>query len=213
MDLPNFTSCYTPLRPILAAYNTVSHKLSKFLVPLLEPLTTNDYTVKIVTNFSDAFLMRSSFPALPWYASALPLFTNIPVNETINIILNKLYNYSELFHRMSRSIMNSFLQIAISDSFFDRRAYIQVDLVSLGSPLGPTLVNIFLCHHEEIWLNNCPIAFKSIVYKRYIDDTFLIFKAHSHINNFLQYLNSKHENIKFTAEVEADNSLFFPFLI
>ena len=41
----------TPLRPILAAYNTASYKLSKFLVPLLEPLTTNDYTVKNSSQF------------------------------------------------------------------------------------------------------------------------------------------------------------------
>ena len=26
----------------------------------------------------------------------------------------------------------------------------------MGSSLGPTLANAFLCFHEQIWLNECP---------------------------------------------------------
>ena len=35
-----------PLRPILAAYNTATYSLSKFLIPLIEPFSTNDYTLR-----------------------------------------------------------------------------------------------------------------------------------------------------------------------
>ena len=34
--------------------------------------------------------------------------------------------------------------------------YKQIDGVAMGSPLGPTLANAFLCFHEQIWLNECP---------------------------------------------------------
>ena len=30
----------------------------------------------------------------------------------------------------------------------------------MGSPVGPTLANAFLCFHEHIWLNECPDEFK-----------------------------------------------------
>ena len=43
-----------------------------------------------------------------------------------------------------------------------------------------------------------------------MDDTFLLFRDPSHINLFLDYLNSKHPNIQFTSELEQNNSL--PFL-
>ena len=33
-------------RPILSAIGTPTYKLAKFLVPILEPLTTNEYTIK-----------------------------------------------------------------------------------------------------------------------------------------------------------------------
>ena len=44
----------------------------------------------------------------------------------------------------------------------------------------------------------------------YVDDTFLLFRDPAHANLFLNYLNSKHQNISFTCEIENNNSL--PFL-
>ena len=60
---------------------------------------------------------------------------------------------------------------------FNGTYYEQVDGVAMGSPLGPTLANIFLCHWEEIWLEKCPLKFKPLYYKRYMDDTFLLFSS------------------------------------
>ena len=82
--------------------------------------------------------------------------------------------------------------------------------MAMGSPLGPTFANIFLCHHEQKWIDDRPSAFKPVLYKRYVDDTFVIFKETSHADQFLHYLNSKHNNIKFTMESEIDSQI--PFL-
>ena len=35
---------------------------------------------------------------------------------------------------------------------FNDENYIQVDGVAMGSPLGPTLANIFMCHFEQEFL-------------------------------------------------------------
>ena len=80
----------------------------------------------------------------------------------------------------------------------------------MGSPLGPTLANIFLCHHEQIWLNNCPNEYKPSIYRRYIDDTFLSFDNSQQSISFLNYLNGMHANIEFTVELPVNDSL--PFL-
>ena len=37
----------------------------------------------------------------------------------------------------------------------------------MGSLLGPTLVNSFLCFHEQIRLNKCPDEFKPVYYRRF----------------------------------------------
>ena len=52
----------------------------------------------------------------------------------------------------------------------------QHDGVAMGLPLGPTLANIFLCYNEIIWLQNCSSEFKAVIYRRYVDDTFLLFR-------------------------------------
>ena len=70
------------------------------------------------------------------------------------------------------------------------------------SPLGTTLAKAFLCHYEKIWLNECPSQFKPVVYKRYVDDIFVLLESEEHLNLFVNYMNSKHRNIKFTLETE-----------
>ena len=54
-------------RPILSAIGTPTYKLAKFLVPILEPLTTNEYTIKDSFTFAeelqslDSKLVMASF--------------------------------------------------------------------------------------------------------------------------------------------------------
>ena len=79
----------------------------------------------------------------------------------------------------------------------------------MGLPLGPSFANIFLCHHEQSWISNCPSDFKPAQYYRYIDDTFLLFREKHHANQFLNYVNNMHPSIKFTIETECNNNLAF----
>ena len=44
---------------------------------------------------------------------------------------------------------------------------------------------------------------------RYAGVTFLLFKNVQQVENFKQYLNSQHINVKLTSEIEMDNSLSF----
>ena len=42
-----------------------------------------------------------------------------------------------------------------------------------------------------------------------MDDTFLVFRDPSHVDQFLDYINNKHPNISFTKEIENNGSLSF----
>ena len=79
----------------------------------------------------------------------------------------------------------------------------------MGSPLGPTLANAFLCHYEKEWLDNCPSHFKPIVYRRYVDDIFVLFSSKEHLQPFVDYMNKQHRCIKFTSENENNNTFSF----
>ena len=80
----------------------------------------------------------------------------------------------------------------------------------MGSPLGPTLVNIFLCYHETTWLKNCLKSFRPVYYKRYVDDIFVLFEKLKQVSRFVKYMNKRNKNIKFSFETEKDN--YFSFL-
>ena len=92
---------------------------------------------------------------------------------------------------------------------FDGKFYEQCDGVAMGSPLGPTLANVFMCHFENIWLEKWPAHFKPIVYRRFVNDTFLLFRTKDHVEKFKNFFNKQHKNIKFTSEIEENGSLSF----
>ena len=99
---------------------------------------------------------------------------------------------------------------ALCVPIFDGRLYQHVDGVAMGSSLGPLFANIFMSYHEQKWLNSCPSSFKPLLYRRYVDDCFLLFRSLDHVQLFLDYLNRQHASITFTAEMDRDGKL--PFL-
>ena len=140
------------------------------------------------------------------------LFTNLPLAETIDICCDELFKTETLVSGMNKGEFKRLLEYATKEMVFlyNGSYYKQIEGVAMGSPLGPILANIFLCYHEKHWLEDCPVEFKPIEYIRYVDDTFVLFRNESNVEEFQKYLNTKHPNIKFTVEKEQDNKL--PFL-
>jgi hypothetical protein len=100
---PNF-----PLRPIISAIGTHAYKLAKFLVPLLRPFSTNSYTI------SDTFMFVKELRELQINTNNVvmasfdvkSLFTNIPLDETISIIV--IISVSVILHAFTVSqLINS----------------------------------------------------------------------------------------------------------
>ena len=85
----------------------------------------------------------------------------------------------------------------------------KIDGVAMGSPLAPVLANLFMGHHEKIWLEQYQGP-ELLFYRRYVDDTFCLFHSEQDAIAFFDYINSQHPNIRFTMEKEIDHVL--PFL-
>ena len=95
------------------------------------------------------------------------LFTNIPLQETIDFCVKLLFNDKSIIDGFTITDFHHLLTITMSESLvlFDGEYYKQIDGVAMGSPLGPTFDNIFLSYHEQIWLKNSPCEFKPVIYK------------------------------------------------
>ena len=187
---------------ILSATGTPTYKPVKFLVPMLEPLTTNEYTIKDSFTFAEEL---QSFDTKLGMASfdIESLFTNITLQETICLCVENLFKDRTHVDNLSKDSFRELLTRIMPESLilFDQEFYKQYDGVAMGSPFGPTLANVFLCCHEKIWLQNCPSQFKPV--RRYVDDTFLLSRSKHHIEKFRNYLNRQHKNIRFTSEMKT----------
>ena len=119
------------------------------------------------------------------------LFTNIPLQETIDLCVENLFQDRTHVDNLSKDSFRELLTRTMSESLslFDQQFYKQHVGVAMRSPLGPNLANVFLCYHEKTWLQNCLSQFKPVIYRRYVDDTFLRFCSKHHIEIFRNYLN------------------------
>ena len=210
--LPKVHKDGIPLRPILASYNTPSYKLAKFLVPLLQPFSENEFTLSNSPKFAKDIVTQD----LDLYMVSLDvvsLFTNVPLQATIQIILDKIFIEPDFIYQgFDREDFEKLLKLAVLDTdfLFDGKHYKQIDGVAMGSPLGPVLANIFMCFLEDTMISQCPSSFRPVFYRRYVDDTFLLFRNKYTAEQFLEFANTIHDNIDFTIEFEDNECL--PFL-
>ena len=136
------------------------------------------------------------------------LFTNVPLAETIQICADTLYDGDLSPPQFSKEIFIELMNIATTSAefSFNNVMYKQIDGVTMGSPLGPALANIFVGYHENKLFQTINEPF---FYTRYVDDTFSIFRTEADADQFFLALNSLHPALKFTMEKEADQALSF----
>ena len=102
-------------RPILSAISTPTYKIAKFLVLILEPLTTNEYTIKDSFTFAeevqgfDSKLVMDSF-------DVESLFTNIPLQEAIDLCVENLFQDRTYVDNLSKDSFRELLTRNMSES-------------------------------------------------------------------------------------------------
>ena len=102
-------------------------------------------------------------------------FTNVPLDEPIQICLDKLYALPDP-PTLPRSVLKVLLEFATKKShfIFNGQYYDQIDGVAMGSPLGPVLANIFMCHFEEKWVLNNNARPSVWLIRVYVDDVWIV---------------------------------------
>ncbi|XP_068684732.1 uncharacterized protein [Montipora foliosa] len=211
--LPKTQKPQLAMRPILSAVGTYNYKLAKPLHEKLKPLSINRYTISNILEFAE-HLATSKVTENTIMASydVTALFTNIPVDKTIDILIAKVFqnNWFNVTHNLyiTRSHLKQLLKITVKNQLFqfNGQLYEQRDGVAMGSPLGPLMANSFLFHIEE----NLDQANKlPSLYKQYVDDTLAFVDNIDDAESFLHVLNEAHPHLEFTMELAVENSLPF----
>ena len=175
---------FPKLRPIVSSIGTFNYNLARFLCDLLSPLVPNDYsckdTISFVSQIKNANLSKKFLVSY----DVTSLFTNIPLQETIDIAINLIFSHNPNLNITRKELKKLFL-FAISQAhfIFNDKFYNQIDGVAMGSPLAPVLANIFMGFHESKWLNEYNLN-KPKFYLRYVDEILAAFDNEQDSLNF-----------------------------
>jgi hypothetical protein len=192
-------------RPIIDTTGTTHCYIGKFLSQLIFPLTTNEFTLK------DSYDAANRIRAIPpdlfndyKYVSfdVVSLFTNVPLDRTINIILDRIYNENAITTKLERRTLKKLIIDTCTKTAFSANGnlYEQIDGVSMGSSLGPVLANIIMTELEKHIIQ--PLIDQGIIkfYCRFVDDTLLLVKP-ADIGVIHERLNSFDPNLRFTVDI------------
>ena len=197
-----------PFRLILPAIGTPTYKLAKLLLSFLTSLTQNEYAITDSFHFAEE-ICKQDLNLFMANLDVDSLFNNIPLDETIDIYTDSLYEDNENSPKIPKDVFRNLLTVATKQSFFmfNNKFYKQIDGVAMASPLGSALASIFMCSFENKWLKDFPHSLKSVFYRRYVDDIFVLSSFLNQAEKFKKYLFSKHPNIDFSLEKENDGRL------
>ena len=121
------------------------------------------------------------------------LFTNVPLETTIDIILRRIYTNHELTTSLTKKEMKELLLLCTKNVHFtfNQQIYIQVDAVAMGSPVVPLLADTFMIELERSLIPNLQ---KLRFWRRYVDDTirFVEIGSIKYIRSVLNSFRKKH---------------------
>ena len=198
-----------PLRPIISQIPTPTYNLAKHLNKLLTPFIPNDFSLSSPTDFLD-LLKGSEVGGTISSLDVESLFTNVPVDRTIQYILEEVYPEDAAAKiNIPKTHLKSLLELCTKEAPFvspDGRMFQQVDGVAMGSPLGVLFANFFMGRVERDAFSNLE---KPPIYARYIDDIFVLAKDNNEVEHLRRHLQDT-SGLNFTVEHSSEGRL--PFL-
>ena len=106
---PNGSVQYLLIRPIISNIGTPTRHLSQYLASSLSPLSESQYIVKKSKSFVQKVRLdkiSSNYKIILFDVKSL--FANVSLDQTISIILNRIYDNREINTYISRSGMKQF---------------------------------------------------------------------------------------------------------
>lgn len=190
---------------IVYNYNLASH-LCKLLTPFIPTAhcTKGSFTfIKDIQEVStkDAFMVTYD---------VCSLFTNTLLRETIDVAVTWILKYKKYLKFSENELTELFCFPTSQPHFyFDEKIFNQVDGVTMGSPLGPTLANLFFGYYEQKWLE-LDHGILGKFHCRHEDNIFFVFESEQALT-FFGFLNTQNPNLNFTIEKEHTKETIFGY--
>ena len=202
--LPKIHKPNNPGRPIISGIDSPTANLSVYLDYYLKPIVR---TLPSYIKDTDHFLQTILHDNLEIPVNSIlvtldvrSLYTNIPQDEGTYVCLSALNEFYGTDLPLPLPHLKQFFDFILKYNYFrfDNKYYLQILGTAMGTTFAPNYSNIFLGHFEHEALLNAPHNFTPILWKRFIDDIFLIWThGEDTLLQFHEYLNRLHPTIKF----------------
>lgn len=147
------------------------------------------------------------------------LYASIPIHDAINSFLF-MYNIHKKQINLNQSLIPLIIDIiscVLNNNYllYNKQCYAQISGIAEGTPLAVVIANIFLSRleYQHKQLPSLHLDTYPLIYYRFYDDIFAIFKTHSSATNFISTLNTTHPCIKFTWEISTSQVHFMDVTI
>ena len=174
-------------RPIIPLLGTFNYPFSSHLGDMLKDIIPKDNSCLDTFAFIEDLKgcdIKDKFTI----SFDICLFSSIPLHETLNLAVELIFENNPQMKISQNELMELFrFCISKTNFLFNGAVYDQIDGIARGSPLAPTLANLFMGHHEKIRLNQYEGVGPSF-YRRYVDNIFAVFENKEDYSSFLEYL-------------------------
>ena len=212
--LPKIHKPGNPGRPVVSSIGCHTERISQYVDHHLQPLNQNlPSYIKDTTDFLNKLeALPEELPenSILVTMDVRSLYTNVPNDEGIEAVKTFLRTRNRPGDGPLSRIIATFLRLilTLNNFVFNEENFIQVNGASMGTKCAPTYASLFMGHFEH--LNIMPkIKDYILLYVRYIDDIFFIWKGSKQdLLKFFAEINETHPTIKFDYEF-SKNSVNF----
>ena len=209
--LPKIHKDGNPGRPVVSSIECHTSKISEFVDHHLQPVVqgttsyvkdTNDFINKLNTCSKDI-----DGDTILVTMDVKSLYTNIPNDEGVRAARTFLGRASK---GVLIPVITKFLWLilTLNNFIFNGINYLLTNGASMGTKCASNYANLFMAYFEETFIYP-RINGKSILYLRYIDDIFLIWKkSRQELEAFIVEINSVHKTIKFDVNFSQSHVNF-----
>ena len=200
-----------PGRPIVSGIGGPTENLSRLVDHWLQPavqqlpsyVKDSTHLLQQIQKWNDT-LPPLTENTLLVTIDVVALYPSIPINEVAPAVTSILENATSKPDNIpdNRTLIKIIEHILKNNIFtFEDKFYKQIKGTAMGTPMAPTIANLFMGKLEQDLLRKSPWNIDIEFWRRFIDDIFILWQhGEDELKLFVNWLNEQHDSIKFTSQ-------------
>ena len=210
--LPKIHKINNPGRPVTSSANRHTEKISAYVDEFLRPMAERlPSYIRDMTDFIQRIKVLGKLPVECYLVTldVSSLYTNIDIDEGLTVVQEELIKTNRV--KLSPQTLTCLLEkvLRLNNFTFNDEHFIQIQGTAMGTRVATNFANVYMGRFEENFVYKTEWSNYVIIWVRFIDDIFLIWKGDiDSLTEFIDHLNNAAPSIKFTHEISTNSVNF-----